>query len=62
MDCGRRDRQQDHARWRRPTRDRPVVLVLSRQNLPTLDRSRYAPADGLRRGAFVLLDAPDAKA
>jgi hypothetical protein len=26
------------------TRDRPVVLVLSRQNLPTLDRSRYAPA------------------
>ncbi|MFH0351404.1 MAG: transketolase [Chromatiales bacterium] len=43
------------------TRDRPVVLVLSRQNLPTLDRSRYAPADGLRRGAYVLLDAPDAK-
>jgi transketolase len=43
------------------TRDRPVVLALSRQNLPTLDRSRYAPADGLRRGAYVLLDAPDAK-
>ena len=43
------------------TRDRPVVLVLSRQNVPTLDRSRYAPADGLRRGAYVLLDAPDAK-
>ncbi len=43
------------------TRDRPVVLVLSRQNLPTLDRSRCAPADGLRRGAYVLLDAPDAK-
>ena len=43
------------------TRDRPVVLVLSRQNLPTLDRSRYAPADGLRRGAYILLDAPDAK-
>jgi transketolase len=38
-----------------------VVLVLSRQNLPTLDRSRYAPADGLRRGAYILLDAPDAK-
>jgi transketolase len=33
----------------RETRDRPVVLVLSRQNVPTLDRSRYAPADGLRR-------------
>ena len=43
------------------TRDRPVVLVLSRQNLPTLDRSRYAPAEGLRSGAYVLLDAPDAE-
>jgi transketolase len=40
-------------------RDRPVVLVLSRQNLPTLDRSRYAAADGLRRGAYVLSDVPD---
>ena len=43
------------------TRDRPVVLVLSRQNLPTLDRSRCASAEGLRRGAYVLLDAPDAR-
>ena len=43
------------------TRDRPVALVLSRQNLPTLDRGRYAPADGLRRGAYVLCDAPGAK-
>jgi len=43
------------------TRDRPVALVLSRQNLPTLDRSRYAPAEGLRRGAYVLLDAPGGK-
>jgi transketolase len=41
------------------TPDRPVVLVLTRQNVPTLDRSRYAPADGLRRGAYVLSDAPD---
>lgn len=40
------------------TRDRPVVLVLTRQALPTLDRSRYAPADGLRRGAYILSDAP----
>lgn len=39
------------------TRDRPVALVLSRQNLPTLDRRRFASADGLRRGAYVLLDA-----
>ncbi|HEX5122829.1 MAG TPA: transketolase [Rhodanobacteraceae bacterium] len=39
------------------TRDRPVLLALSRQNLPTLDRTRYASADGLRRGAYVLDDA-----
>ena len=43
------------------TRDRPVVLVLTRQDLPTLDRSRYATADGLRRGAYVLSDAPNGK-
>jgi len=43
------------------TRDRPVVLVLCRQGVPTLDRSRYAPADGLRRGAYVLSDAADGK-
>jgi len=43
------------------TRDRPVVLVLTRQALPTIDRSRYAPADGLRRGAYILSDAPQAK-
>ncbi len=43
------------------TRDRPVVLVLSRQNLPTFDRSRYASANGLRRGAYVLSDAPNGK-
>ena len=43
------------------TRDRPVVLVLSRQDLPTLDRRRYALADELRRGAYVLSDAADGK-
>ena len=42
-------------------RDRPVALVLTRQPLPTLDRSRYAPADGLRRGGYVLADAPDGR-
>jgi transketolase len=42
-------------------RERPVVLVLSRQNLPTLDRSRYASADGLRRGAYILSDPRDRK-
>jgi transketolase len=34
----------------------PVVLVVSRQNMPTLDRSKYAPADGVSRGAYVLAD------
>jgi transketolase len=41
-------------------RGAPVTLVLSRQALPTLDRTRYAGADGLRRGAYVLCDAPNA--
>jgi transketolase len=36
----------------------PAVLVLSRQALPTLDRSKYAPASGVARGAYVLADAP----
>ena len=34
----------------------PVVLVLSRQNLPTLDRTRFGAASGLARGAYVLAD------
>ncbi len=39
----------------------PVALVLTRQNLPTLDRSQFAPADQLRKGAYVLADAPGGK-
>jgi transketolase len=39
-------------------RHEPVVLVVSRQPLPTLDRTRYAPASGVARGAYVLADAP----
>jgi transketolase len=39
-------------------RHQPVVLVLSRQPLPTLDRTKYAPASGVARGAYVLADAP----
>ncbi|MEA2627293.1 MAG: transketolase [Candidatus Binatota bacterium] len=35
-------------------RHRPTALALTRQNVPTLDRGRYAPAEGLRRGAYVL--------
>ncbi len=41
--------------------DRPTCLVLSRQPLPTLDRSTYAPASGLARGGYVLADAPDGR-
>jgi transketolase len=37
----------------------PVALVLTRQGVPVLDRSRYAPAEGLRRGGYVLADADD---
>jgi transketolase len=40
------------------TRNRPSLLILTRQAVPTLDRSRFAPAEGLRRGAYVLVDAP----
>ncbi len=39
-------------------RHKPSVLVLSRQPLPTLDRSKYAPASGVARGAYVLADPP----
>jgi transketolase len=39
----------------------PVALILSRQALPTLDRTKYAPADGLHRGAYVLADAANGK-
>lgn len=42
-------------------RDRPVCLVLTRQAVVTLDRTRYAHADGVSRGAYVLADAPDHK-
>ena len=37
-------------------RHKPAVLVLSRQPLPTLDRSKYASAAGVARGAYVLAD------
>jgi transketolase len=38
-------------------RDRPVLLALTRQDVATLDRGRYASAEGVRRGAYVLRDA-----
>ncbi|HEY0198659.1 MAG TPA: transketolase [Rhodanobacter sp.] len=43
------------------SKDHPVLLALSRQNLPVLDRSRYASAEGLRKGAYVLSDAEGGK-
>jgi transketolase len=42
-------------------RHKPALLALSRQPLPTLDRSRYASASGVARGAYVLADAPGGK-
>ena len=42
-----------------PIRHEPVALMLSRQPLPTLDRTRYAPASGVARGAYVLADPPE---
>lgn len=36
----------------------PAALILSRQALPTLDRTRYAPASGLEKGAYILAEAP----
>ena len=38
-----------------------MALVLTRQNVPTLDRNQFAAAEGLRRGAYVLVDAPNGK-
>jgi transketolase len=44
-----------------PITDRPTALILTRQALPTIDRTRYAPAAGVARGAYVLADAPAPK-
>ncbi|MBV8095257.1 MAG: transketolase [Acetobacteraceae bacterium] len=47
--------------WRTVLRlkHQPACLILSRQPLPTLDRSRFAPASGVARGAYVLADVGD---
>lgn len=39
----------------------PVSLIMTRQAVPTLDRTKYAPASGLAKGAYVLADAADGK-
>ena len=43
------------------TRDRPVALILTRQDVPTLDRNRYASAAGLKRGAYILAEAANGR-
>ena len=42
-------------------RDHPIALVLTRQNVPTLDRAQCAATDGLRQGAYVLADAANGR-
>jgi transketolase len=42
-------------------RHSPVSLVLTRQALPTLDRTKYAPASGVAKGAYILADAANGK-
>ena len=44
------------------TTDRPIALVLTRQNVPTLDRPGTASAEGLRRGGYVLSDCEEGPA
>ena len=43
------------------TRHQPVALVFTRQDVPTLDRTKFAAAAGLRRGGYILADAPNGK-
>jgi transketolase len=42
-------------------KNQPACLVLTRQTLPTFDRTRYAPAAGVSRGAYILADAADGR-
>ena len=42
-------------------RHEPAALVLTRQAMPTFDRTKYAPASGVAKGAYILADAPGGK-
>jgi transketolase len=57
------DANETAAAWRfaLESRHRPVALILTRQELPVLDRTRYGSAEGLQRGAYVLADTPGGK-
>jgi transketolase len=52
------DANETAAAWKVAVRNRkaPTVLALTRQNVPTLDRTAFASADGLERGAYILAD------
>jgi transketolase len=39
-------------------KDGPVAIILTRQNVPMIDRTKFNPAKGLRRGAYILIDSP----
>jgi transketolase len=57
------DANETAAAWRVAiaAKDRPTALILTRQDVPTLDRTRFAKADGLRHGAYILSDVPHGK-
>jgi transketolase len=44
-----------------PFKHNPVAMVLSRQAMPTLDRTKYAPASGVAKGGYILADAQGGK-
>jgi len=39
----------------------PIAIILTRQNVPVIDRTRFNPANGLRKGAYILADSSSAK-
>jgi transketolase len=55
------DASETAAAWRfaLESKNGPVALALTRQNVPVLDRSRFASAEGLHRGAYILSDPAD---
>jgi transketolase len=48
-------------RWAMESRHTPSIVALTRQNVPTLDRTRCAPSAGAQQGGYVLLDPADGK-
>ena len=52
------DANESAAAWKLAIENRhnPTLLAFTRQNVPTLDRAKFAPAEGLKRGAYILAD------